>query len=232
MKVKEKISKIKENKVYKVISTILYVILVIVILLMLIVVALQRFSNNTISLGGYRMFNIATGSMMPKYEIGDVLISKDIDPSELKEGEDIVYKGEKGTFKGKIVTHQILSISQDEDGKYQFITKGIANEDRDPMISQDQVYGKIIYKVQTLSLLSKLTTNLFVFYFIIFIPIALIIYKQIKNIVLSLRGDDDENEDEDREDSKEYKQDIKSKITDKEEIDQEGKNKDEKGTDK
>ena len=194
MKIREKIERLKENKVYKTISTILYVLLVIIVLLMLLVVVLQRFSNNNISFAGYRMFNIATGSMEPKYEVGDVLISKETPPSELKVGDDIVYKGEKSFLAGKVITHQIIEISQDESGTYQFITKGIANEERDPIISEEQIYGKIIYKVQVLSILSKLTTNLYVFYFLIFIPIALIIYKQIRNISASIKEDDSEEE--------------------------------------
>lgn len=187
-----KIKKIKENKALKIIGNILYSILFLIVVLMLIIVIIQRTSNNSISIGGYRIFAVATGSMVPKYEVGDVLISKEIEPSEIKVGDTVVYKGEVGGFKDKFVTHQIQSINKQEDGTYKFITKGISNIEADPEISETQVYGKIIYKVKTLSLISKLISNVYVFYFFVFVPIAIIIYKHIRNLI---REDEEEDED-------------------------------------
>ena len=188
----KKIKKIKENKALKIIGNILYSILFLIVVLMLIIVIIQRTSNNSISIGGYRIFAVATGSMVPKYEVGDVLISKEIEPSEIKVGDTVVYKGEVGGFKDKFVTHQIQSINKQEDGTYKFTTKGISNIEADPEISETQVYGKIIYKVKTLSLISKLISNVYVFYFFVFVPIAIIIYKQIRNLI---REDEEEDED-------------------------------------
>lgn len=188
----KKIKKIKENKALKIIGNILYSILFLIVVLMLIIVIIQRTSNNSISIGGYRIFAVATGSMVPKYEVGDVLISKEIEASEIKVGDTVVYKGEVGGFKDKFVTHQIQSINKQEDGTYKFTTKGISNIEADPEISETQVYGKIIYKVKTLSLISKLISNVYVFYFFVFVPIAIIIYKQIRNLI---REDEEEDED-------------------------------------
>ncbi len=189
----KKIKKIKENKALKIIGNILYSILFLIVVLMLIIVIIQRTSNNSISIGGYRIFAVATGSMVPKYEVGDVLISKEIEPSEIKVGDTVVYKGEVGGFKDKFVTHQIQSINKQEDGTYKFITKGISNIEADPEISETQVYGKIIYKVKTLSLISKLISNVYVFYFFIFVPMAIIIYKQIRNLIKEDEEEDENN---------------------------------------
>ena len=68
--------KLRENKVYKIIKTIFNVIVFTMCFLFLVVVCLQRFSNNKISLFNYRMFTVASGSMEPEYNIGDVLIAK------------------------------------------------------------------------------------------------------------------------------------------------------------
>lgn len=194
MKKLEKIKKIKENKVVKFIYNFIYTILVILALLVLAVVIMQRVSNNNLSLGNYRIFNIISQSMIPKYDIGDVLVSKKIDPSKIKMGDDVVYKGEEGSFKDKIVTHQVIATYQ-ENGKYKFSTKGIANDQVDPMITEDQVYGVIVYKIKTLSLISKMTTNLYVFYFIIFVPVVILIFVEIKKIIFP-KDDDEEDEEE------------------------------------
>lgn len=192
---KEKVQKIKQNKPLKVIGEILYILLFLIVILMLIVVILQRVTDNSVTIGGFRIFTVATGSMVPKYEVGDVLISKEIDPSEIKVGDDIVYKGKEGSFNGKVVTHRVISI-EEQGGEYHIITQGIANEQADPEITDEQVYGKIIYKVKTLSFISKMVSNIYIFYFFIFIPIAILIVKQIRQIATSNEEDDDDEEQE------------------------------------
>lgn len=195
---KEKLKKIKENKALKIIGNILYVLLFIIVLLMLVVVILQRVSDNSISLGGYRLFTVATGSMEPEYNVGDILLSKQVDINEIKVGDDVVYRGEEGSFKDKIVTHRVISI-REENGEKKFTTQGIANTEEDPEIDSSQIYGKVIYKVKTLSFIGQIAKNLYVFYFIIFIPIAIIIFRQIRNIFAE---DDEEDEEEEEKDIK------------------------------
>lgn len=187
---KETLKKIKENKALKVIGNILYILLFIIVILMLVVVILQRVSDNSISFGGYRLFTVATGSMEPEYQVGDVLISQEIDPNEIQVGDNIVYRGNTGSFKDKIVTHQVVSI-REENGEKKITTKGIANVEEDPEIDGSQVYGKVIYKVKTLSFIGQIIKNIYVFYFIIFVPIAIIIFRQVRII---LKKDDDEEE--------------------------------------
>ena len=187
---KETLKKIKENKALKVIGNIIYILLFIIVILMLVVVILQRVSDNSISFGGYRLFTVATGSMEPEYQVGDVLISQEIDPNEIQVGDNIVYRGNTGSFKDKIVTHQVVSI-REENGEKKITTKGIANVEEDPEIDGSQVYGKVIYKVKTLSFIGQIIKNIYVFYFIIFVPIAIIIFRQVRII---LKKDDEEEE--------------------------------------
>lgn len=187
---KETLKKIKENKALKVIGNIIYTLLFIIVIFMLVVVILQRVSDNSISFGGYRLFTVATGSMEPEYQVGDVLISQEIDPNEIQVGDNIVYRGNTGSFKDKIVTHQVVSIREENEEK-KITTKGIANVEEDPEIDGSQVYGKVIYKVKTLSFIGQIIKNIYVFYFIIFVPIAIIIFRQVRII---LKKDDDEEE--------------------------------------
>lgn len=191
------LEKLKENKALKLIYNILYTLLVVLVVLILITVVLQRVSNNTLSLGGFRVFNIVSGSMLPKYEVGDVLISKTLEPSEIKQGDDVVYQGAEGDFSGKIVTHQVIEI-EEENGNYKFHTKGLANTGEDPIVKQEQVIGKVIYKMQTLSYISRLVNNLYSFYFIIFIPLVLLIFLEIRKAVIDIRENKEDKEDEEK----------------------------------
>ena len=83
------------------------------------------------------MFTVVTGSMEPVYKVGDVVISKEVDPSTINEGDDVVYLGEKNDFKDKIVTHRVIKI-ENKDGEYYFTTKGVNNDYSDPVISSNQ----------------------------------------------------------------------------------------------
>lgn len=178
-KTSKKIDDIKKNKTFKIIYNTIYYLLFVVVIIMLITVLIQRFSNNSLSLGGYRIFNIVTKSMEPEYLVGDVLLSKEVDPSELKIGDDIVYLGKKADFADKYITHRIINVEKNEKGTLNFYTKGIANEIGDPIIEQDQVKGIIVHKSFILSFVSKIIANLYSMYFIIFIPVAIIIFMNI-----------------------------------------------------
>lgn len=186
--------KIGDNKALKIIGNILYYMLVVLVLLILLVVLLQRFTQNNASIGGIRIFNIVTESMVPEYKVGDILISKSIDPSKIEIGDDVVYMGEVGSFQGKIITHRVIDIEKDGDN-YKFHTKGIANEYEDPaVVTADQIYGTIIYKTHILSFISKIINNLYGFYFLIFIPLAVLIIVKIVKIHREKYEEDDDDE--------------------------------------
>ena len=159
------------------------VIAILIVASVLFVVILQRASNNAIALGGVRVFNIISESMIPKYNIGDVLVVKSIEPQNIKVGDDIAYIGQESTFNQKIVTHQVIKIDY-ENGEYIFHTKGIANILEDPLVHQNQVFGKVVYKIWILSLISKILSNVYVVFFGIFVPIVILIFWTI----LKLKG--------------------------------------------
>lgn len=177
------LKKITENPVLKLINNIVYVILFLIVVSVLFVVILQRASNNAIALGGVRVFNIISESMIPKYNIGDVLVVKSIEPQNIKVGDDIAYIGQESTFNQKIVTHQVIKIDY-ENGEYIFHTKGIANILEDPLVHQNQVFGKVVYKIWILSFISKILSNVYVVFFGIFVPIVVLIFWTI----LKLKG--------------------------------------------
>lgn len=192
----------KENKGLKIFGNVIYTICTILILMFLFIVILQRVSNNEISIGGIRIFNVITQSMEPKYNVGDILVSKYIEPSNIEVGDDVVYLGQENSYEGKVITHRVIEKKQEDDGTYTFHTKGIANDLEDPQISGENIYGVIVYKIQTLSLISKLINNVYKFYFLIFIPIVIIIFVEIMKIIRN-KNNDDENDDEDDEEENE-----------------------------
>lgn len=222
---------ILNNKILREIGKTIYVLLYIIIVLVLLVVAIQRFSNNNLTIAGFRIFNVASGSMVPVYNVGDILVSKEIPPEEIEIGDDIVYKGEAQDLNGKIVTHRVIS-KREENGKYYFITKGVANELEDPEISEEQVYGKIVYKTLLLSFISKIINNIYAFYFLIFVPIAVIICKIIIDNIMSYKEGKKEIEENNKEKNKNNSNEekVQEKEKEKEEVTEETEEKNKKKT--
>ena len=86
---------------------------------------------------------VATASMYPKINVGDMVVVKSTKFDKLKSGDIIAYKLNDTT-----VIHRIKTINN-INGKYSFITKGDNNEHEDGLpVSEDQVVGKIIFKIK------------------------------------------------------------------------------------
>ena len=128
----------------KVLKRILY-ILVIVILGIIIILNLCSLSN--MSLFGYRIFKIATGSMEPYLKVGDVVLIKDYD--EYKVSDVITYKKDNA-----YITHRILYSEGNE-----IVTRGDANNTNDEPIKKDSVVGKVILKLPIVTFVTYLTGN-------------------------------------------------------------------------
>ena len=178
-------SKIKENKIIKVTSVLIRIFITVMLIGFIVAVCLQRFSDNKISIFKYRMFTVVTGSMYPRYNIGDVLIAKEVKPETIRVGDTISYKGNNGDLKDKVITHEVVKVIKDEKtGKYNFNARGLANIIEDPMISEDQLFGVVKYKSFLLSVIYKIIKTSIGFYLFIIIPILYIISSEIIGALL------------------------------------------------
>lgn len=156
------------EKVVKIVSKILYQILIIVCVLVAAVIVLQKVSNSNKSIAGYRIFRVITGSMEPEYGVGEVVISKEVDPKSIKVGDDIVYLGSYGEYSGKIIMHEVVAIDTDENGNFNFHAKGLHSSSvEDPQIKESQIYGVVKFKSGILTVLYKLATNIYSLFVII-----------------------------------------------------------------
>lgn len=156
------------EKVVKIVSKILYQILIIVCVLIAAVIILQKVSNSNKSIAGYRIFRVITGSMEPEYDVGEVVISKEVDPKSIKVGDDIVYLGSYGEYSGKIIMHEVVAIDTDENGNLNFHAKGLHSSSvEDPQIKERQIYGVVKFKSGILTVLYKLATNIYSLFVII-----------------------------------------------------------------
>ena len=151
-----------KKNIIRLILKILYQILVVFCLLLAAVIILQRVSNSNKSIAGYRIFRVISGSMEPEYDVGEVVISKEVNPKNIKVGDDIVYLGKYGEYNGKIIMHSVVAIENDENGNLRFHAKGLhVGSVEDPQITESQIYGVVKFKSKILTVLYQLATNIY-----------------------------------------------------------------------
>ncbi len=125
-----------KNKINKIFGILLNVLLVLVAIIIIIgiyyIVQIKVLKNNYANLFGYTFFEVATGSMSPTINVGDVVIVHLT--KEVSENDIIVYKeGEN------FITHRLI---KKEEGK--IITKGDANNSEDRAIQEADILGKVV----------------------------------------------------------------------------------------
>lgn len=87
--------------------------------------------------------SVASASMVPEFNIGDVAIIKKCNVNDVTVGDIIQYKME-----GYTVVHRVVEKKQ-SNGEVTFITKGDNNSSPDSKpVTEDQLIGKAIFKIK------------------------------------------------------------------------------------
>lgn len=175
------------KKIWKVISTVLIVLMVAITVLLIVF----KFVGETPSVFGYNLFYIVTGSMEPTIKVGDIILSKDADTKDLKEGDIVTFNGEEGDLNGKIVTHRIVSI-YDENGETYIITRGDANTADDPPHKADCVVAVMKGKIPLLGALVSFINTPVGFVVLIVTPLLLSLVNEIIDLVRAFRSTKEE----------------------------------------
>lgn len=173
----------RKKKWYKDITNWLFILLLIVLIPILVVniyIMIQAKNDKDVvpNVFGYKPFIVLSGSMETQIHVGDLIITKIIDPSELNVDDVIAFRDEENT----VTTHRIIDII-DKDGVTYFVTKGDNNDSQDQnLVEYKDVEGIYITRIsgigKALNELSKPTTIVIV---ILAITVIFILLFQISN---------------------------------------------------
>jgi signal peptidase I len=104
------------------------------------------------ALVGYESFMVLSGSMEPTIKVGDLAVVGPVKPSEFKVDDIITYR--TNLQPEVIVTHRVVGIRTDEDGRLFFETKGDANVVVDQVaVEQGAVLGRVAFSIPKLGYL-------------------------------------------------------------------------------
>lgn len=167
--------KVKVSTVIKITWKILEKIIMIAIIFISAVIVTQNVTDNEKSFLGFRIFRVQTGSMIPVYNVGDVILVKETELNKIAIGDDVTYWGTSGVMNGKLVTHRVIDI-QEEDGQRVFYTQGVANNAPDPVVYGKHINGVVQGKLHIITGICSLLTNQYILYFCAIIPLTLFIF--------------------------------------------------------
>lgn len=156
----EKESTEKGRKKGRKTSIVISCVLVMSIILCLWVIS-QVLSDGYMSIGGFSMFRVATGSMEPEMPVGTLLISQKTEISEIKVGDVVNFRSRDNGMLGMIITHRVVKMYEDADGKIFLETKGDANKYADAKLADEEnLIGKVIYATGEGNFFANLVTFL------------------------------------------------------------------------
>ena len=178
------------NKIFKIVYGTLKKIFFTILILYVVFICVQRLSgNNTVF--GFRLFTVATGSMKGVYNVNDVIAVKDFDNKKLKVGDDIAFIGNRGGLENKLVTHRIIKIEEESNGRI-FTTKGVKNSVEDPSITESQILGKVVGVVPVVTQINHVVKSQLGFFCLIFWPLVLVIVLEILQTITDIKLENNE----------------------------------------
>jgi len=163
------------------------VVLAAVLMLIVTVISATTVNRNDRSLFGYRMYIVTSDSMAATdFNAGSLIFSKEVSPSELKEGDIVTFISQNTDSFGEILTHKIRRLTKTADGTPGFITYGTTTDTNDEaVVTYPYVLGKYTGKVAGLGTFFNFLKTPTGYLLCIFLPFMLIIaYEGVRFFVL------------------------------------------------
>lgn len=181
--------KVDIKKIWNIVKTVAVWLIVAFAVFMMIftIVSVNMFDRNERSIFGYKFFVVQTDSMSAThFDAGDIIISKEVDVTTLKEGDVITFISEGSENYGETVTHRIRKVTKDKDGSIAFVTYGTTTGTDDEALAT-VILGKYVGKIPNLGaffLFLKTTPGYIV---CILIPFLILILSQGINCIQLFR---------------------------------------------
>ena len=154
-----------------------------IILVLNVILIVKSYTNEdeVPSIGGVMPFIVLSPSMEPKIDEGDIVIVKEIDPHDIRVGEedgDIISFFDPSSKDKTVVTHRAIDVRTTQDGRLEFKTKGDNNTTKDPRwVPEENVVGIYKFRLPLLGNIAMFMQSAEGFVICIGVPVvALVLY--------------------------------------------------------
>lgn len=179
------------KKVWNIVKDILVWILVILAVGMMIftVISVTTFNRNDRCLFGYKAYVVTSDSMSKTdFQVGDLILVKEIDPAELQEGDVITYMSQNPESFGETITHKIRKLATDASGNPGFVTYGTTTDTDDTtMVTYPYILGKYEKSIPNIGKFFEFLKTTQGYFLCIFVPFMLLIIYQGLNCIRLFR---------------------------------------------
>lgn len=138
----------KEKKWYQKVSNWLFILVLIIFLPVLAInlyITIQANTNQdkVPDVFGYKPFIVLSGSMETKIHVGDLIMTKIVEPETLNKDDVIAFRDAENT----VTTHRIIDIVE-KNGETYFVTKGDNNDSQDQnLVEYKDVEGIYLFRI-------------------------------------------------------------------------------------
>lgn len=155
--------------------------------------SVQVVTKGYVSVGGYSVFRVVTGSMEPTIHTGSILINQKTDIEEIKKDDIVCFWAKNADIRGSIITHRVTEVMEDESGRIYLETRGDANLAADPYYADStNLIGRVTWhsgKENVLTNMLSFLSGKIGFFACIVFPILLIAGLVLQSAVKNLQRD-------------------------------------------
>lgn len=166
------------KKWVKVLTTTLTTLVVVftVFIMLFTVISFNTVGKDYATIFGYKPNIVLTDSMQGEFSVGDIVVSKTVDPTTLKEGDIITFRSIDPDSYQEIITHKISKVTSYNGQELAFVTYGTTTgvEDPYPALSS-QVLGQYKFRLPKLGHFFNFLKKPVGYFTIILLPFLLII---------------------------------------------------------
>lgn len=175
----------ENGKLKKRIKRIALIALTVLVLIMILTAVYFMYCNingKVAFVGKYALVKILTPSMEPTIPAGTYIIAEKIDAESVREGDVILFYSRDAAIYGKINTHRVVEIT-DDNGVCYFTTRGDNNpvNDSTPVQKQD-VVGRYVGNAEAVGAFANFLSKPYVFLLIVIIPCAVLIALSVRDV--------------------------------------------------
>lgn len=154
------------------------------------IISLSTVNHIDRNLFGYKSFVVLSNSMSATdFSAGDLVITKQVDPADLKAGDIISFQSTNRESYGEVVTHKIREVRTDNTGNPLFVTYGTTTNTNDKSkVAFDRVLGKYEFRIVGVGNLLQFLKTVPGYILCIFIPFFVLILIQAIETVRKFRS--------------------------------------------
>ena len=129
---------------------------------------------------GWRPYIVMSDSMQGVFDVGDIVVSREVDPLEIGPGDVVTFhSADPGSF-DEVVTHKVREVVVHE-GSLAFVTYGTTTGDNDPTpVTLDRIAGEYVFRIPKAGYAFEFFKSPAGYLVLVLVPLGVLIGLQIR----------------------------------------------------